>query len=160
MPWVEALDWFMTPPPDEPKATALPLRVVLAPDLMGRAFTDPDTARVFRLWRDGRMRPVLNRTLLLRYLRLLRSLGLDERLLRRWGWWFTSSQRAEFREEEVAPDPETVVLCNGLASRSGAEFVVHGGAVTAATTGTRWVTASELLSLLAPAKDLTPDTGA
>jgi hypothetical protein len=53
---------------------------------------------------------------LVRYLRLLRALGLPETLVRRWAWWFTQSRRAAFAETPaVATTIDSAELCPRMA---------------------------------------------
>jgi hypothetical protein len=112
-----------------------PLRVVLTPEAFGRALVDPRAADVLIEWREGRIQPVVSRSLVLRYLRLLHRLGLSERTLRWWGWWLGSP----FKVHVVDPDPPMRALeglCRALAEQTGAEWILHGRIEEAETAST------------------------
>jgi len=124
-----------------------PCKVVFAPDLVGRAMFGADAAGVFELWRDGRIRPAVSRALLARYLRVLRALGLEERLLRRWAWWFSSAAWVHY----TAGDPDESLpladLCLQVARQNAAEYILHGGLVMSAPGALPWLAAAEFLRL-------------
>jgi hypothetical protein len=71
-------------------------RVILFPDLIGKAFFDPVALNLLKTWRDGDLRPVTCRSLTLIYLRVLKNAGVNETNLRRWLWWFTSPEHSEY----------------------------------------------------------------
>lgn len=77
------------------------------------------------LWREGRIKPVLNRVLLVQYLRMLKSLGLPETLLRRWAWWWNS--KAQFITGEPAESLSALTLCSWIAKAGAATCVVYSG---------------------------------
>jgi hypothetical protein len=123
-----------------------PPQVVFAPDLVGRALIDADAAAVLRLWRDDVLRPVLNRPLLTRYLKLFRGLGLGEKQIRRWAWWFTSTAKVTFVANVASTPVPLPDLCNDLVRQSGAHCVIHGGTLNLPVAKTKWLTASEFLA--------------
>lgn len=131
-------------------STAPGLLVVLAPDLVGGVWIDPACAAVFEAWRQGRVRPVVDRGLLVRYIRLLRALGLPEVQIRRWSWWFVSSAKAQFLAEGATAGTEAVAYCSQLAVRSGASCVVHRGHINVPKTGVPWHAAAEFLIAQSP----------
>jgi hypothetical protein len=155
-------DHASTVPPDAraiAHGISFPWRVVLTPDVVGRALLDVDHAGVLRLWRDARIRPVLNRPLLLRYLRLLRQLGLGDRLLRHWTWWFTGSSKVEFlagSELDIAGLPE---ICVTLARESGAVCVLHGSTLEPPGGEVPWLTGHAFLHSVATALSGQKDMG-
>lgn len=102
-----------------------PLRVVLTPEALGRALVDPRAADVLLEWREGRVQPVVSRSLVLRYLRLFHRLGVPERTLRWWGWWLGSPFKVH-RVEPDPPNPNLEGLCLTLAKQTGAEWILHG----------------------------------
>jgi hypothetical protein len=123
--------------------SATPLTFVLSPDLVGRSLFDAQHAAVLRLWRDRQIRPALNRSLLLCYMRLLRQLGLDDRLLKRWAWWFNSTTQTAFLEDTQLTAPVTVpALCTDVARRSQALCVIHGASVAPPPCDVPWLTAA------------------
>lgn len=99
--------------------------VVLAPDLIAESLIDDDAARVLLLWREGRIRPLVTRGLLARYLRTLHRVGLPERLLRRWAWWFGSLDKCGLLELSEPEASTGWALCQQAARAGGAAFVVH-----------------------------------
>ena len=106
-----------------------PIRVVITPDGLGRAIVDRQAALVLPAWRDGLVLPVVTRAMLLQYLRLLHRLGLAERQVRWWGWWLGSPVKALIlTDESPPPSPGTEAQWWDLARRSGARWVIHGGA--------------------------------
>ena len=99
--------------------------VVLAPDLIAESLIDDDSARVLLLWREGRIRPLLTRGLLARYLRTLHRVGLPERLLRRWAWWFGSPDKCGLLELSGPEASTGWALCQQAARAGGTSCVVH-----------------------------------
>lgn len=112
----------MTDPTDSSLA-----RVVLAPNLIGRSFFDSASLRVLELWRDGRIIPVANRDLLLRYLRMLRALGVDSISTRRWLWWFTAAKKTHYLKDLSLPELNGYQLCSTLAKQSASRCVIWAG---------------------------------
>jgi hypothetical protein len=127
-----------------------PVAVVLTPDAFGHALLESDAAEVLVAWRDQQIRLVVDRDLILRYLRLLRQLALPERLLRWWGWWLGSPEKAMIL-------PDAPIASSGaehyrhLATASGAAFIVHwpglmpAGLDAGASVNHRWITVQELV---------------
>jgi hypothetical protein len=129
------------------RSAPAPREVVFAPDLVGLAMFEANAAGVFQLWRERRIRPVVNRALLARYLRVLRVVGLEERLLLRWGWWFTSALWAHY----VAGGPDESLplldLCLEVARQNAAECIVHGGLIMPPPGVPPWLAAADFLRL-------------
>ena len=101
-----------------------PKRMVFAPDVIGGSFFDPDCAHAFQMWRDGVIQPVLNRPLLMRYLKLLRALDLPPLLIRRWAWWFTAPDRIVWIDSDSAPELTVRELCVALAKLGSADCIL------------------------------------
>jgi hypothetical protein len=106
-----------------------PRPIIFAPDFLGIALFDPAGLRILNLWRDGRLQPVVNRSLLLSYFRVFRSLGLPDALVRRWAWWLISPPQSRFLVEPSEPGASTMALCAVLARKTGAGWIVHSGRV-------------------------------
>lgn len=124
-----------------------PREVVFAPDLVGRAMFEADAAGVFQLWRECRIRPVVNRALLARYLRVLRVVGLEERLLRHWGWWFTTASSSHYvagGSDESLSLPD---LCLEVARQNAAEYIVHSGLIMPLPGAPPWLAAADFVRL-------------
>ena len=122
-----------------------PPRVVLAPDVVGGLWLDPACAAVFAAWGDGKLRPAVNRDLLVRYVRLWRSLGLPEIQVRRWSWWFTSPLTSAYLADDASKSSGAIDCCSTLAVRSEARCVVHRGAMKPPLGGVIWLPADEYL---------------
>lgn len=104
-------------------AACSPRTVVVMPDVLGLSVRDPDCRQILEGWRDGTLRWVVSRWLLVRYLRLLGRLGLSPQLLRWWGWWLSSPAKVDYVDDAgVGSDP--LRICLDLAHRSGAEAIV------------------------------------
>ena len=99
-------------------------RVVLTPEMLGRSLFDPACRQVLESWRDGRVRLVVTRSLLERYLRLLGRMGLSRELLRWWMWWFTSPERAEYLAEMGSPGRSDGELCAEAARLGRTRWIV------------------------------------
>lgn len=101
-------------------------RVILFPDLIGKAFFDPVALNLLKTWRDGDLRPVTCRLLTLIYLRVLKNAGVNETNLRRWLWWFTSPEHSEyisdFKPEEGFSFKDQV---EALGKRFGIPHILH-----------------------------------
>lgn len=91
------------------------MRIVATPEFIGRCLTEPGCAQVLAHWRDGRLRLVLNRELLVIHCRVLRSLGLSEEQLKCWIWWFTSPEKSEFHESIPTGETAGAAICASLA---------------------------------------------
>jgi hypothetical protein len=89
---------------------------------------------------------VLNRPLLARYFKVFRGLGLGEKLIRRWAWWFNSTTKVTFVVNVVAAPVPALDLCNDLVRQSGAHCVIHGGTLNLTVSETKWLTASQFLA--------------
>lgn len=77
-------------------------------------------------WGDGNIQPVTCRELVVNYARVLSALGLETELIRRWLWWFGSSERAVFiRQFEVSSEANVCAICDSLAIHAEAQAVVH-----------------------------------
>ena len=114
-------------------------RVVLAPDLLIAALFVAKARAVLNEWRDGRIRPVLNRELLFVYLRLLREIGLNEKLLQDWTAWFTNPEKVFFVDGQNHAARPVRELCIELASgREGCEVIGFNG-FAGAPSGVKWV---------------------
>ncbi|MFT4586931.1 MAG: hypothetical protein ACI9VS_003209 [Candidatus Binatia bacterium] len=126
--------------------------VVLAPDLLARSFFDPDCFRVLELWRSRRIRPVVNRDLLLRCLKLLRELGLSENLVRRWLWWFTAQTKTLYLADEKAAAETGRELCSSIAIAANVRCVICSDERTRDTAGASasaaWMSATEFTASL------------
>lgn len=118
---------------------ARPLRVVLTPELIGRALHEQEPATILAHWRDRRLVLVLNRPLLIRYLRVLGRLGLHARLVRRWGWWFTASSRTLFTIDPNLENLPFKELCSGLARKHSPCRVVHGALSVPPSGDQNWI---------------------
>jgi hypothetical protein len=119
------------------------VRVVLAPDVVGGLWLDASCAAVFEAWRNERLLPIVNRALLVRYLRLWRVLGLTPNQTRRWSWWFTSASRACFLGDDPNIGSSAVECCSSLAILGGAFCVLHRGTISPPEGTARWLTAAE-----------------
>jgi hypothetical protein len=133
----------------ELSSASRPFRVILAPDVVGGLWFDADCATVFEAWRDERLRPAVNRDLLMRYARLWRAIGLPELQIRRWSWWFTSPATGQFVPDETPEDSSPIECCSRLAIVIGASCVVHRGAIRAPEATVRWLAAADFLRSLA-----------
>ena len=131
-------------------------RVVITPEALGRSLLNPSASPLLDSWRDDQLCPVVCRSLLVRYFRLLHQLALPERLVRWWGWWLGSPVKTL-----ILPDPDSwstlEELCDRLAVDADASCVVgergSGGeavATTPAQEGRQWIPAAELLRRLGP----------
>ena len=100
-----------------------PLKIVLTPEALGEALLDSGSQAILTAWRDGRVQPVVSRSLLIRYFRLLRRLALPERLLRWWGYWLATAPKVQI----VNDPPEAASLqqlCSALATQTPAPYIV------------------------------------
>ncbi len=127
-----------------------PLRVILSPDLVGGLWVDASCAAVLEAWRDKKLRPAVNRDLLVRYVGLWRAMGLPEIQIRRWSWWFTAPSAVDFVPNDLSIQADPIKCCSELAIRTGASCVVHRGAISVEGTSVQWVAASDFLLSLHP----------
>ena len=112
-----------------------PVQVVLFPDLIIHGLYNHEPSRhVLERWRDGKIRPVTNRSLLERYLKGFSGLGLKDLALRRWIWWLTSPQCSVYLPRCAADDfaNDGVRLCSVLAEE------MHCPVVYAKTSSSDW----------------------
>lgn len=99
--------------------------IVFAPDLPGASLFDPHALHVVEQWRDGAIKVVINRPLLMLQLKALRDMGLTPELVRRWTLWLTSPGRADYLDDPAVEARSTPVdLCESLAAASGAIQIV------------------------------------
>jgi len=105
-------------PPEQP-----PIPVVLAPDVIGKAFFNPDCLQVLHLWRDGRIRPVVTPGLLRLYVGVLRALTVPDAQIRRWLWWLTSPETAQFLQEPGPVCGDLHAVLTDAAERGHARFI-------------------------------------
>lgn len=96
---------------------------MLTPELLGRSLSDAACYTVLGGWRDGRLQPVVNRALMLRYLQLLRALGVPAEQLRRWLWWFNNPDRCRIVDTDSRTDGAAVELCLHL-QRTGPAITI------------------------------------
>jgi hypothetical protein len=108
----------------ETMTAPVPSPVVLTLDLLAGSFWDQDCYQVLELWRDGQIRPVVNRPLLIRYIKVLRGLGLSDELARRWGWWFTCPDKVTYQDVENDPSRSLADTYFDLAQAAGAKTVI------------------------------------
>jgi hypothetical protein len=91
-------------------------QVIFAPDLIGAAFIDPRARAVLEQWRDGEFKIILNRQLLLRYLKTLRDLGLPSHLLKRWTLWLTSAEKSNYLNDFETNEKSAIKTCEAIPS--------------------------------------------
>jgi hypothetical protein len=124
-----------------------PVAVVLSPDLFAASFFDPNCRKVIMLWRDGAIIPLVNRELLVVYLRILNKFGLPPHQMKVWTKWFTSAAHAEYFQDVATQDASWDSLCETLASRRAGSRIVcwrkpnDSGQCRA----NPWITANEFL---------------
>jgi hypothetical protein len=130
---------------------------VLTPDVLGAAAWDAECESILLHWRDGRLRPVVDRALLQRYLRVWSALLLPPRLLRFWGWWLTAPAKVELVDAtapEGLPDSE---LCARVAGTGQARWIVALRILSPepppARNGAAWVDARTLARMLETVDD-------
>ncbi|MBI4659995.1 MAG: hypothetical protein HY735_14230 [Verrucomicrobia bacterium] len=130
--------------------------VVLAPDFFADAFMRPAGLAVLQAWREGQIRPVVHRELLIRYFKVFRRLGLSDRLIRWWGWWLTSPDRTRSMEDELPPELSARQLCETLAQSAGAQWVICSSFSVAkpaekpSALQIEWLTAEEFVRIANP----------
>lgn len=105
-------------------------RVILYPDVIGKAFFDPLALKVLNQWKSGEIRPVTCRELVVIYLKILRRAGVGETNLRRWLWWFTSAERCEYVSDiSLNPQLNLREQCSELANRHHVDLILDMGSV-------------------------------
>jgi hypothetical protein len=104
------------------------LVVVMTLELLADAFVEEDCASVLYLWREDKLRPAVNPSLLIRYFKLLRSLGLSDLLVRRWAWWFTRSEKAVLIGDDSNGPAGLRDTYVQLAQRAKAQYILLGKA--------------------------------
>jgi hypothetical protein len=119
-------------------------RTVLSPEVLGRSFFDPECRKVLEYWRDGKIRLVVTRGLLERYLRLLDKLGASPELLCHWRRWFTAPEKSLYMPERDPFSKSDVERCVRAAQLGNARWVVLEQ--RAAGHKVRWRTLSSLLA--------------
>jgi len=119
-------------------------RAVIAPEALIRSFFDAECRSVLEYWRDGRIRLVVTRSLLKRYLTLLATMGVGQDRLRRWIVWFTSPEKAVYLPEADSEGGSDAVLCLEAARLGQARWIVPGDKTGREGKGRkiRWVTPS------------------
>ena len=106
-------------PNDKPEA----IRIVLGPDILAASFFDPASKNVLDHWRNGAVRLIITRELLMTYLSTLRGLGLSDAQLRRWAMWFTSGDTAD-ADMDSGESGGAVPAMLARAASGGAQCVV------------------------------------
>lgn len=108
-----------------PEVSDLMRKVILTPELVGRSFVQRDCLELLQAWRDGELILVVNRPLLLRYLKLLKRLNVPQEQIRRWLWWFTSPERTMHVETADGDESRSgFELCKMLQEKSDAKAIV------------------------------------
>ncbi len=98
--------------------------VIFAPDLLSASLFDPQARRVVEQWRDGALKVVTDRRLLMLQLKTLRDIGLTPKLIRRWTLWLTSPSRASYLSELTVEPTAMVDHCESLATASHVTRIV------------------------------------
>jgi len=111
------------------------MTVVFSADLLASGLVEPNGATVLRLWGEHAIRPALNRPLLVRYLRVLKAMGLSSEQLRWWGWWLTTPDTAQFVQDEPGQTTNHREECEYLAGLVGAEVIIAGTTLFGAKSG-------------------------
>lgn len=101
-------------------------RAVIAPEALIRSFFDAECRSVLEYWREGRIRLVVTRSLLRRYLKLLATMGVGQDLLRRWVAWFTSLEKVVYLPEADSEGRSDAALCLEAARLGQARWIVPG----------------------------------
>lgn len=125
--------------------SAAPRLVVFTPEFIGQSLVDDTCAAVLVHWRNRVIRPVVCRELLLRYLKLLRQLGLTDRLIQRWAWWFTHPTAARIVEGHAGDPSNLQSLCDTLALRHAPCWVIHGAAAETPPEASHWLAPDAVL---------------
>jgi hypothetical protein len=122
-----------------------PVPVVLAPDVILAGLFDPQAREVLNAWRDGAIKLVLSRRLLVAYLRALRKAGAPAGVLRGWALWFHEPGRAELAAMGDATEGSLAAHCSALA-RIGKGKAVICWRRPETPEATDWKTAGEWLA--------------
>ena len=101
----------------------VPRRVVFTPDILLAALFDPRAREILNEWRDGKIVVVVNRELLLAYVKALHQAGLGPDLIRKWSLWFTSPTRAIYSDATSDGQIDTQKLCEHLAVKLDAQLI-------------------------------------
>lgn len=122
-----------------------PIPVVLAPDLVVAGLFDPHAREVLNAWRDGAIKLVLSRRLLVAYLRALRKAGVPSPVLHVWALWFHQPNRAELVAMGVPSQKSLAAHCSALAKIGNGNAVIcwHGPDRPASAD---WMTARDWLA--------------
>jgi hypothetical protein len=130
------------------------------PEVLGMGLWSEECERVLRLWRDGHVRWVVNRWLLVRYLRLLGRLGVAPDVIRWWSWWLADPARVVYLDNTVVPD-DPYRTCSALARMGGATALVYATRAEemgcrGGTDSVRWVHVSAFIAEWAQAQPSGP----
>jgi hypothetical protein len=119
--------------------------IVVAPEVLAKSFLLDEYRELLVQWRDGTIRLVVTRDLLVCYLRLLKRLGLPEAQLRQWSAWFTAPEKAVFLPQAIGGTGCGRDILRDAVIRGKASSVVCGMPVESAD-GVPWITVSEFLT--------------
>jgi hypothetical protein len=123
-----------------------PRPVIFSPDLLAASLFDLNCRKVILRWREGSVTPVLNRELLILYLRLLGQAGVSAELLKAWTCWLTSPEWTRYLHDVTTNERAPKALCNNLATRvPGVEILCWSKQSDAGNGSLLWRTANEFL---------------
>ena len=111
----------MSPKTPEPN----PIAIVLAPEILAKSFHNSQCKKVLELWRDGSLRPIITRDLLIAYLRLLKALRIPDEILRRWTQWFTATSKSTVLRDANPDQQQPANLLADAAQRGNAETILY-----------------------------------
>lgn len=97
--------------------------VLLLPEAFARGVFDPQSRPLLELWRDGKIRLVVNRWLVVRYLKALAACGVPSRLIRWWAWWLTNETKVSY-QAHVADSTDPSRIVSELAATPGLSAVI------------------------------------
>ena len=100
-------------------------RVILTPELLLSGLKDASSVHVLNAWRDGLLKPVLNRELMVCYTQGLRAAGLKSEYLRPWIWWLSDPEKSDFLSQLKTECSNATSLCEHLFGSSGADAILH-----------------------------------
>jgi hypothetical protein len=100
-----------------------PRRVVFAPALILASLFEEGARTQLNEWRDGKVVAVVNRELLLSYLKLLRRVGAEEDQIRQWTLWFTSPEKSIYLVDLVTNEENATEVCRLIAEAEGVVVV-------------------------------------